>query len=539
MIALFYEKRVTLLYCVIVFACALLLARLYNLAKPETNKSMEVLTGQYTARLDVCERNGFVYDTNGLLLSHEKSGKAAIVNPGECVDALGCAYALSEYAVSDSASDIFEKIIDGVPFTVSIARDSVVGGLPSVYVFDKYEERNDIAKHFLGYNAERGGVSGLRLFYDEYLNKSEHHKVSVSFDTNAKRMSLSSFVTECQGYLSCDGLVTSIDRGLQTFCDSLEEEIGSGAVVVSDVDTGYILALSSFPGYDVSNLSDILLSDKGELVNRVLQSFTPGSVFKMIVAASALEKDRALWDFCYTCNGKIEIDGNVFRCHKLSGHGEMTMKDAFANSCNTYFISLGREIGIEKVAQTMKKLRLDEKTRADFLVEPDSYFVDTDNKREGYLANISFGQGDLCLSPLDMIKVTNALSTGYLTPLSVIRGKIESGVFGGEKEIIRERIFSEETVGKMLLMMKECVESGTGSGAKTKSLTTGGKTATAQTGRFDEDGVEYVHKWFCGVAPIEKPKYSILVLCDFSTNPDVSPSVIFSKICAYLQENVF
>ena len=86
-------------------------------------------------------------------------------------------------------------------------------------------------------------------------------------------------------------------------------------------------------------------------------------------------------------------------------------------------------------------------------------------------------------------------------------------------------------------MMKKCIDEGTGNQAKIFGVNTGGKTATAQTGRFSEDGVEYVHKWFCGVYPIENPRISICVLCDNELDENVSPAVIFGKICSFLLEN--
>ena len=533
-----YEKRVCALFCVIIFSLYLLVSRLYNLSKPDTNRSMAVLDGQYTGRIDVCERTGFIYDRDGNILSHEKDGKIALVNPAECKDALYCADELSEYALVSTCSDLYEKIMDGVPFTVMLGDDEAVTTLDGVYVFDRYKESHDKAIHFLGYNNSDGkGVCGLRAEYTDFLAGDLCSVVSATFEINAKRMSLSPFTLDTEKYLSNDGIVTTIDKDLQLMCDGLEEYIVSGAVVVSDAETGEILAISSFPSYDVENIGNILDSDKGELVNRVAESFTPGSVFKMIVAAAALEKDEELWNYTYECKGNIDVDGNIFKCHNAHGHGILTMREAFANSCNTYFISLGSIVGMKDIEETMKKLGLCDKTNADFLEETSNFFIDAENESLGYLANISFGQGDLCLSPLDMIRVTSAVSTGYICPLSVIRGKVEDGGFYEEIKGKRKKVFSDNTSEKMLIMMKECVQNGTGKYENSQKVKTGGKTATAQTGRFNGDGVEYVHKWFCGVYPVDNPKYSVCILRDFSTEDGVSLAVIFGNICGFIHEN--
>ena len=530
-----YQKRVSLLYCTLIFICSLLMARLYNLSKSETNKSMEVLDGQYTGKISVCERNGFVYDRGGNIISHKKSGKVLLVNPAEVADAYSCAKKLSEISIFSTASEIYEKIISGIPFTVAAEQNETIRQTDGIYVFDTYEEETAIAKHFLGYfDADGKGVCGLRGAYSDYLGKELYSKVTARFDTNAKRISLSPLDISTGKYLSSDGVVTTLDKDLQIFCDALKEEISSGAVVVADAKNGEILAMSSFPTFDKENIAEILNSSKGELVNRAVESFTPGSVFKVVVAAAAIEKDETLFDYKYCCEGKIEVEGNVFRCHKHSGHGEMDMQRAFAESCNTYFISLGKITGLSRIAGLCRKLGLDKALEADFISETRNFFPDENSESEGYLANISFGQGDLCFSPIDMTRIAIAVSTGYAVPLSTVKGEIRDGVFVADETGEKMRILDESTCQKMLAMMRKCVEEGTGKAGKVKGVNTGGKTATAQTGRFDKDGVEYVHKWFCGVYPAENPRISVCVLVDNETESNVSPSEVFGKICSFL-----
>ena len=115
--------------------------------------------------------------------------------------------------------------------------------------------------------------------------------------------------------------LTTIDKDVQDFCDSISDSIQSGAVVVADARNGEILALSSYPSFDADNIAGVLDSDKGELINRAEYSFTPGSVFKIVVALSALEKDLSLYNLEYTCTGEMQVENDVFRCHKHSGHG--------------------------------------------------------------------------------------------------------------------------------------------------------------------------------------------------------------------------
>ena len=535
-----YEKRVFILYCAIVVVSSVLLARLYNLSTPDKNESMAVLDGQYTGKIEVCERGGFVYDRNGYLLSHDLTGQIALVNPAECTDAFSCAETLSAAAVTANSSDIYERIIEGIPFTVTLGKMEPESLPEGVSMFDFFEENNCTAKHFLGYNnADGRGVSGLRREYDVFLNRELYSKVVASFDTNAKRESLSSFEIDTEKYLSDDGVVTTLDKDVQSFVDRLCKDIPSGAVVVAESPTGNILAMSSYPQYDVENLSELLDSDRGELVNRAVMSFTPGSVFKIVVAAAALEENGEYFNYKYTCEGRIKVGEDIFHCHEHSGHGEIDMSEAFSESCNTYFINLGQLLGLEKILEMMKILELDKPSAADFVKEGSNFFPDIQNTSEGYLANISFGQGELCLSPLDMTRCIIAATSGFLPPLSTVSGVIRGGEYTPCEREKTKRVLDEKVCEKIRIMMEKCVKEGTGKGAQTEKAKVGGKTATAQTGRFNENGVEYVHKWFCGVYTGEKSDISVCVLIDDVTDENLSPSVIFSQICSFLQEKGF
>lgn len=526
-----------MLYISFLLCAFILSARLYNLSKDDTNLSLSVLDGQYTGRIDIAERSGFIYDRNLRLLSHEKDGLIALVNPSECENFEKCAEDLAKYSRVSTKEDIYKKLSDGVPFTVTMKENTK--NLPeNVYLFPLYKEREDVAIHLLGYNSSQGeGACGLRKEYSKLLNDTLYSKAYGLFERNAKSRSMSSLIVKSEQYDSRDGLITTLDKALQEFCDSFEKDIKSGCIVVADVESGQILASSSFPSYDKDSLANILSSEKGELINRSICSFTPGSVFKMVVAAAALEKDESLWEEKYVCTGEVNVDGTTFHCHNRTGHGEISMAEAFSESCNTYFIDLGQKVELCEIIETMKKIGLDEKSTADFLGESINYFPDASDTSLGYLANISFGQGDLCLSALDMTKVVISVISGEKRSLSLILGQICDNEVHYENADESKRIFSQNTSEKMLEMMNLCVNEGTGHLAKGESTLRAGKTGTAQTGRKNEDGVEYVHKWFCGTDNVQNPKYSVCIICDYSTENGLSPAVVFGKICDYLEKS--
>ena len=540
-----YEKRVCFVYCLLLLCVSLLLLRLYSLSDKGSNKAMQVLRGQYNSSFVATEHSGFVYDRNLKLLSHKKVGEIIIADPGEFEAVTDNAVMLSEYSLLSDANEIYDSLLSGIPFTVSVKEDmdakEMCKHTKGLYTYPVYQEANETAVHFMGYcNSAGKGMSGLRFAYSEILESDMKANVKVSFTANAKNRGMSPVKLEDESYINCDGIITTLDKDLQMFCDSFGDDINSGCIVAADVKTGQLLSVSSFPLYTIEDIPELLDSDNGELVNRAVCSFTPGSVFKIVVAAAALEFNEELYFLEYECTGSVDVDGKSFRCHNHDGHGKITMQEAFENSCNTYFINLGRITGLDRICGLLDKMGLDEKTRADFLCESINFFPDKSNQNSCYLANISFGQGDLCFSPLDMVKMAICAVSGHNRELKTIMGTVS----GGETKIMNdtgytERVLSPKTVARILCMMKGCVDKGTGMGAKSETVNLGGKTATAQTGRFNGDNVEYVHKWFCGVYPAEKPRIVVCVLCDSEDGKSISPAVVFGKIGDFLAKNGF
>ena len=530
------QKRATLLYCILLGCFAVLTLRLYKLS--DGNMSQTVLSGQYTRRLDVVSRDGFVYDRNLKLLSHQKCGFAILVNPAELKDSINStALELSDVCDDITAESISETLAKRNPTVLYAENGANADSLKDkdgIYVFERFEENTSTAVHIIGYrDADKKGVCGLKKQYSDILD-SLSGSVSASYEANARSGVLNGggFTVNDELYSSYGGVVLTLDKDLQTFVESLEGTyIDSGAVAVCDVNTGELLAAASFPSYDAKSLASYISSDRGELVNRLTKTFTPGSVFKLIVAAAALEKDNALCNFTYNCTGEIYVADNCFHCHKTTGHGVQNLTDAFANSCNTYFVELGRQIGLDCIVKTAKSMGVGKKVFADFIRSDTALLPDTENASESVLANVSFGQGTLLLSPLDMINVTNVCATGKLAQLKLVRGIYSDGIFRAAKASnIAESVLKPETVESLKVMMRKCVTDGTGTAAFINGVANAGKTATAQTGQLSSNSTEILHKWFCGIYPLKNPKISVTVLCDGNGRSNVSPAEIFNIV---------
>lgn len=537
-----YGKRIYILYFCLLLCLWLLYIRLYIVTFRQ-NKALTVLDGQYSSKLEVTSRSGFIYDRYFSVMSHDMYTGILVVNPSEIDDMEFVSKKLSDVTTYSTQDDIQNKIRKGIPFTVLSENTDKAKELskntPGVYYNTHYSENTSTAPHLLGYCRNGVGVTGMRYHYDDMLQKRMSAKSYVTFSHDGINRSMSTLTIHNTDLCNDDGIITTIDKSLQMFCNSLEDKIKSGCVIVADSSNGEILALSSFPSYDADNLSQYLDSDKGELLNRAACSYTPGSVFKIIVSASALEENPQYINFTHTCKGSVQVDNRQFNCHRKEGHGTIDMKQAFAMSCNCYYVSLAKNIGMEKILRTAKKIGLDKPSCADFLTETSHHFTDESNHSPKNLANLSIGQGDLCLSPLDMINVMITSVTGYSVPTRIILGQVRNNRSIYREQSVKSKVFSEKTVDLLCNMMEECVNTGTGMGGKIEDVRMGGKTGTAQTGRFDVNGVEYVHKWFCGFYEGIEKRYVFCILSDNTPENKLSPAVVSSSIVSFLKENLY
>ena len=508
--------------------------RLYVIS--ESTVASQVLTGQYTRRLPVASRRGFIYDRNGKPLSAKQNGYICLTDPSKCTNLRSHAERLSELS-GKLLSEITEKMLRKTPFTLKISEPYNAEG---IYSFPFYEKVSVSAPHIVGYTNKDGyGMIGIQKSYNSLLCGDFSGSVYYSYSADALGIPLTgsgSTLTD-YGYSEASGVQLTLDAAFQKYCeDTAGEYVTMGAVCVSDISTGELLASVSLPDFDTENVAAYLESEKGELINRCAGGFTPGSVFKTVVAAAALEQDISLYSLEYECVGSFETsDGNEFSCHKKSGHGKLSMKEAYALSCNPYFINLALAIGTDKVLATASKMGIGEKHPLIGVCTYGTKLPSLQSLTEGLSANIAIGQGALLMCPYQALNIFSCASTGsYCNPYTVkrvFRGDCIIESFTGEKT----DVLSKKTTEKLCEMMLACTSDGLGKEAMPQGGDAGGKTATAQTGQY-KDGKELLNSWFCGVYPISAPKYAICVLCD-GGGEGGNPRIIFRKLCEYLSEN--
>lgn len=434
------------------------------------------------------------------------------------------------YAVDKS--DFNDKYDAGEPFVFRCAKDTPESEGITVFEVPERYIGNQLAQHVIGYISDGAGVSGLEYAYDKILRGNFGENKVTYYADGFGRVLIGDGKTVQRSNAYESGIVTTLDSRIQRICEKYGSSIDKGAIVCADAETGDILAMASFPAYSYDNLDKALDDERSPLINRTLYSYSVGSIFKLVTAYEGINEGSI--GYLYDCTGETEIEGQQFNCHKHDGHGLQNMTQAMTESCNTYFINLSRSFDIVDFRNLASSLGFGKENflcsgitgSAGVLPTVDELAIPAE------LANFSFGQGKLTATPLQITQLACAIANdGEMPVLSLIKGiSLDGLTVENEKPCQLSRVMKKETAQKLKLMMISAVINNESSNARTVNTTAGAKTSTAQTGRFDDNGIEYCHGWITGFFPAYKPKYVLTVLVEDGGYGNDSAAPIFREI---------
>ncbi len=503
--------------------------RLFSLSilskETATNSSVKVKT-IHTAR-------GFIYDRNLIQLVNNGKKHTICVKPTPTT--------INYFKENDKK--IFEKLSKGY-FVVETTESVPKIKSDDIKILPTYNRYDDsTAVHIIGYTDKSGnGICGIEKYYDDYLRESGG-ALSIAYSTDALNRLLLAEKIEIRdaGYYDKSGIILTIDKSIQKICEAalIKGRITKGAAIVLDINTSEILACCSMPVYDRINLSQYTKSKDSPFINRVFCAYPVGSVFKVITASSALENNISINDFC--CTGSITKSGRNFRCNKLEGHQKINFNNALSLSCNPYFIELGTTLGREKLIETAEKFGLGKafdlgngfKTQSGVLPTID------DLNSDAAIGNLSFGQGKLTATPLQIATVFSTIANNgiYIEP-KLIKGFSDSdGTQTINNENTSERVLKESTCKALKKALINTTIDGTGILAHSKLFDICAKTSTAQSGQFNESNKEIKYCWFAGFFPAEKPEYAICIMKEdgISGGGDCGP--VFKEIAEKIESS--
>lgn len=486
-----------------------------------------VLTAQESSYVTVSagESHGTIYDRNFDPLTNSETEIIAVAIP-RVTD-------LEELtAIADDPVHLAAKYGEGKPFVFkcrSMGTESA--GLSFFELPVRYSD-DMTAVHTVGYISDGTGVSGIEYAFDNLLRTGNVENTVTYATDGSGHIMIGEGKSVIRSTKQKTGVVLTLDSHIQRICEKAGRSLNKGAIVVTDVKTGDILALASFPDYDISDISAALDDDDSPMINRALYSYSVGSIFKLVAACEGINEE--LSGYVYKCSGSCDVSGQNFNCHKVDGHGLQDMTEAVTNSCNTYFIALSQCMDISSfrgLAFSMgfgREIHLCAGMIASAGVLPavDELLVPAE------LANFSFGQGKLTATPLQINQMTCAIANGGELPmLRIVRGiTVDGETVGNEKSPRRSRVIAPETAGELRKMMTAAIYENENSKAAPDRIRAAAKTSTAQTGRFDKDGEELCHGWITGFFPADSPEYAITVLAEDGGYGNDSAAPIFRKI---------
>lgn len=380
---------------------------------------------------------------------------------------------------------------------------------------------NERYAHVIGYNSVTYDKSGLEKSFNEILVKSDPLKnISGFFDMN-KEMERGADL-----YLTIDNAFTAKAEALMGK--------KNGSVVAIKPKTGEVVCMYSNPSFDPNesslskNFSTLSQSESAPFLGRASQGlYPPGSTFKIITAAAAIEEGVA---FDMVDEGALMIDGYVVENYNQKKLGEIDITQGFAKSSNVMFASYGVAIGEKKLKDVVERFGIGEKLDFDIGVSK-SLFNYEASMGQTDLAACGIGQGKLLVTPLNMALVASAIANDgvIMKPYIVKKAVYPSGrqAYISKSEPWRTAV--KETVADAIeSMMIECVEQGTGTGAKIADVTVAGKTGTAENEESDKE-----HAWFVCYAPCENPEIAICVMQEYAGRTGSSCAPIARELIKY------
>lgn len=533
----FNRKKVMIVFVAVFFIMMFLIGRLVYLmifcSEYYGNKAENL----HERERDIKAARGKLLDVNGTVLATNKSVCTISVihnqieEPEKVIAMLIKELGISEETARKRVEKVssIERVKTNVPKETGDAIRAY--GLSGVKVdedYKRYYPYGTLASKVLGFTgADNQGILGLEVKYDEYLQGTNGKILTL---TDARGIEIEnageSRLEPVNGYDLC----LSLDYNIQMYCEQAAKKVctkksaDSVSVIVMNPQNGELMAMVNYPEFDLNDpftlMNDnaaLTAEKKQELLNKmwrnqcISDTYEPGSTFKIITAAAALEEGVVKLDDAFFCPGYKIVEDRRIRCARTTGHGAETFETGIMNSCNPVFMELGERLGAENFVRYFKQFGLLSKTNIDLPGEAATIMHKTENIGPVELATISFGQS-FQITPIQLVTTVSSIINGgtRVTPHFGVRVQDAEGnsvkTFSYETH---ENICTDETSETMRYLLEKVVSEGTGKNAKIEGFSIGGKTATSQTLPRSEH--KYISS-FLGFAPAEDPQVLVLVV---------------------------
>ena len=524
--------RIKIVMLLIFFLFALIIGKVFYIQVFSYEKLNSYATGLWSRNLPIEANRGKIYDRNGVVLADNVTTTSLVLIPNQIEDKektaeliapiLGISYE-DMYAHVSKKTSIERVHPEGRRLDYETADKISDLELPGVYLLKeskRYYPYGEMLAHTLGFvGIDNQGLSGLELMYDKYLTGS-YGAIKYFSDAKGNKLELSEIYEQPQDgidiYLTIDyNIQIALERELDNAISKYNPDQALG--IVMDPKTGEVLAIASRPSFDPSNYEDY----STETINRNLpiwMTYEPGSTFKIITLATALEENLVdLEEEHFYDGGAVTVGGATIHCWKHGGHGDQTFLQVVENSCNPGFVDLGLRIGKETLFNYIDNFGFGEVTGIDLNGEASGIIFDIDKIGDLELATTAFGQG-VSVTPIQQVTAVSAAINGgtLYTPYivkSLNEPETNSIIVNNEPNVVR-KVISENTSAKVRYALESVVANGTGRNAYIANYRVGGKTGTAQK---VQDGKYLVGNYitsFMGFLPADDPEVVVYVAID-------------------------
>ena len=528
------EKRTVLLVSILLLGMSLLIVKLLTLTTETQYVETASTHGTYT--LPLAETRGKIYDRNGYVLAGGSAVCRAVVIPSaETTAALFRSLDPETLASLEQTDDLHTQLKGSLPFVITVPDGRCQSDGIRVYRVPVRYAPDDTITHLIGTCGGDGGESGIEKAYDSWL-RSASGRFRVTCRVNATGRSLNGAQQEVTDTTadSDRGVMLTIDHRIQTIAQSAASaHLQAGAVIVADVRTAEILAMVSLPTCRRNAVSDALNDPASPLINRALLPYNAGSVFKPVVAAAALENGCDPSAPCL-CEGSMRIGQNVMGCISHQAHGEVDMNQALSHSCNIYFIQKAQQTGGEPILRMAEALGFGAPTRLGNHYEASAGTLPSAESltRPAALANFSFGQGELTVTPVQVTAMMLAIAhDGLYREPTVVRGLTDGhgSMLSPSVPDETRQVMRPETAAVIRQGMRTAVEEGTAKAGAPDHTSAAAKTGTAETGIF-RNGKRLNQAWYAGFFPYESPRYVCVVLAEGGLSGGGTAGPVFREI---------
>ncbi len=383
-------------------------------------------------------------------------------------------------------------------------------------------------------NIDGDGQTGVELTYNKYLaGQDGYQKADTDRDNNPVPGGEEEYVDPIPGA----DLVLTTDTGYQGILENALQEAcyinnaKSVQGILMDPYTGEILAIGTYPTFDSSNpprsdAKTLLELSKNRIVT---DTYEPGSTFKVITLASALETGTVSAATRFYCSGSLLVRGERIKCWKAGGHKEESLADAVENSCNPAFMSMALKMGVDTFYDYIYRFGFDEPTGSGVMGETSGSVLHKKYVRDADLARIGFGQSISCTGMQLVTAFSACINGGELVKPYIVREIVDRDgnvLLKNERTVVR-RVISKGTSDTIRSLLRGVVERGSGKNAQVPGYSVGGKTGTSQ--KYDEDGrisSTRLIASFIGFAPVDDPQFVCLIVVDEPQVPQVYGSTV-------------